>query len=158
MTRSLEGRAVLITGAGHGIGRATALRMAAQGAIVGIIDIKQVFVDAAVAEVQAAGGQAVGVTQNVSTRDGIRAAVRTLADAAGRLDVLVNNAARVRYQAVADIAPDTVERMLDVGFKRKRMRTALPRPHSEGWARSTTSPRRSASSPETGAASSSARC
>ena len=117
MTTTLEGRAVLITGAGHGIGRATALRMAAQGAIVGINDIKQAFVDAAVAEVRAAGGQAVPVTQNVSSRDGIRAAVRTLADAAGRFDVLVNNAAWVRYQAVADIAPDTVERMLDVGFK-----------------------------------------
>ncbi len=117
MTPPLEGRAVLITGSGHGIGRATALRMAAQGAIVGINDIKQAFVDAAVAEVQAAGGQAVGVTQDVSTRDGIRAAVRIVADAAGRFDVLVNNAAWVRYQALADIAPETVERMLDVGFK-----------------------------------------
>ena len=47
----------------------------------------------------------------------MRAAVAGLAERCGRLDVLVNNAAWVRYQAVPDIAPETVERMLEVGFK-----------------------------------------
>lgn len=117
MTKALEGRAVLITGSGHGIGRATALRMASLGATVGVNDLKAEFVESVVAEITAAGGKAVAVTQNVATRDGIRSAVLGFAKEQGRLDILVNNAAWVRYQSVLDIAPDTMERMLDIGFK-----------------------------------------
>jgi NAD(P)-dependent dehydrogenase (short-subunit alcohol dehydrogenase family) len=117
MTKALEGRAALITGSGNGIGRATALRMASMGATVGVNDIKPEFVEKVVAEIEAAGGKAVAVTQNVSTRDGMRNAVLGFAKQQGRLDILVNNAAWVRYQSVPDIAPETVERMLDVGFK-----------------------------------------
>ena len=114
---ALTGRVALITGAGNGIGRATALRMAAMGAVVGVNDLKQDFVDATVAAIEAAGGKAIGIAQNVATRDGMRAAVLGLAERAGRLDILVNNAAWVRYQAVPDIAPETVDRMVDIGFK-----------------------------------------
>ncbi len=115
--RPFEGRAVLITGAGHGIGRATALRLASLGAIVGVNDLREAFVDEAVAEVEANGGRAVGIVKNVASRDAMREAVQTLAERAGRLDGLVNNAAWVRYQALPDIAPETVTRMLAIGFE-----------------------------------------
>ncbi|WP_206664714.1 SDR family NAD(P)-dependent oxidoreductase [Dankookia rubra] len=114
---SLAGRVALVTGAGNGIGRAAALHLAGMGATIGVNDLKPEFVDRVVAEIEAAGGRAIGVTQNISTRDGMRAAVLGLAGQAGRLDILVNNAAWVRYQAVPDIAPETMDRMLDVGFK-----------------------------------------
>ncbi|HWK66872.1 MAG TPA: SDR family oxidoreductase [Rhizobiaceae bacterium] len=117
MNSSLEGKVALITGAGHGIGRATAKLMAAQGAIVAINDLRQEFVDEAVAEVEAQGGRAIPVALNVASRDGMREAVSLARNAGGRFDILVNNAAWVRYQAVPDIAPETLDRMLDIGFK-----------------------------------------
>ena len=115
--KTLAGRVALVTGSGNGIGRATAMLLASRGAIVGINDLKGGFVDATVDAIKASGGKAVAVTQDVSTRDGMRRAVLGVAEQQGRLDILVNNAAWVRYQAVADIAPETVERMLNIGFK-----------------------------------------
>lgn len=115
--KTLAGRVALVTGSGNGIGRATALQLAARGAIVGVNDLKGEFVDGVVDAITSSGGQAVAVTQDVSTREGMRAAVLGLAERQGRLDILVNNAAWVRYQSVPDIAPETVERMLNVGFK-----------------------------------------
>jgi 3-oxoacyl-[acyl-carrier protein] reductase len=117
MAGLLTDRVALVTGAGAGIGRATARHLGAMGAIVGVNDLKQELVDAAVAEIEAAGGRAIGIARNVASREAMRETVLGLAERAGRLDVLVNNAAWVRYQAVPDIAPETVDRMLEVGFK-----------------------------------------
>jgi NAD(P)-dependent dehydrogenase (short-subunit alcohol dehydrogenase family) len=115
--KSLAGRVAFVSGAGNGIGRATALLLASRGAIVGVNDLKPEFVAGTVDAIKAAGGQAVAITQDVATRDGMRHAVLGLATQQGRLDILVNNAAWVRYQAVPDIAPETVDRMLNIGFK-----------------------------------------
>jgi 3-oxoacyl-[acyl-carrier protein] reductase len=115
--RSLEGRVAFISGAGHGIGRATALAMARRGAIVGINDLKAEFVSDTVNAIVNAGGKAIGLPQDVSTRDGMRAAVQRLVQEVGCLDVLVNNAAWVRYQPLAEITPEVMDRMVEIGFK-----------------------------------------
>lgn len=115
--KDLAGRVALVTGSGNGIGRATALRLASRGAIVGINDLKPEFVEPVVEQIRTAGGQAVAMTQDISTREGMRQAVLGLAERQGHFDVLVNNAAWVRYQSVPEIAPETIERMLNIGFK-----------------------------------------
>lgn len=114
---ALHGRVAFISGAGHGIGRATARAMAGLGATVGVNDLKPEFVEDTVAEIRAAGGQAIAIAQDVSTREGMHAAVQRLAREAGRLDVLVNNAAWVRYQPLPEITPEVMDRMVEIGFK-----------------------------------------
>ena len=79
----------VVTGAASGIGRATALRLAAEGARVVAADIAP-EVDAVVGEIEAAGGTAHAVQSDVSTREGAEAPVAAAVDRYGRLDVLAN--------------------------------------------------------------------
>lgn len=117
MNQDLLGRVALVTGAGAGIGRETALQMAGRGAIVCVNDLKDELVAPVVEAIRSQGGQAFGVTQNIASREGIRDAIQRSFQHGKRFDILVNNAAWVRYQAIPEILPETIDRMLDVGFK-----------------------------------------
>ncbi|MFC5379418.1 glucose 1-dehydrogenase [Aquipuribacter nitratireducens] len=91
MTR-LQGRVALVTGAASGIGRATALRLAAEGAAVVVTDITDDAGEKVAQEIRDAGGTATYVHHDVASEADWESAVETARREHGRLDVLVNNA------------------------------------------------------------------
>ncbi|HBD34784.1 MAG TPA: 3-hydroxyacyl-CoA dehydrogenase, partial [Cupriavidus sp.] len=105
MSGMMEGKVVVVTGAGGGIGRGIALGMAAAGARVVVNDLGVSMTgeggDAGpaqrvVEEIRAAGGQAVANTDSVSTWAGGNAIVQCALDTFGRIDAVVNNAGNLR--------------------------------------------------------------
>src|SRR5580693_9150061 len=112
----LKGRVALVTGGARGIGRAIAEAYVAEGAIVGVIDLKQERVEAAVAELKALGGDACGFAGDVSKRETLDAAARTLLETYGGFDILVSNAMWARYQPLAELTEETLAGMVAVGF------------------------------------------
>ena len=90
---SVADRIVLITGAGQGLGREMARQFAAAGAITAVADINLANAEAVQREIKAAGGKAEAIRVDVAERSSVDNMVRTLTDAYGRIDVLINNAA-----------------------------------------------------------------
>ena len=88
----LEGKVALITGAGSGIGRATAVRFAAEGARIVASDISEASASETAALIGDAGGAATAVSGDVASGADAKAMVRAAVDAYGRLDVLLNSA------------------------------------------------------------------
>jgi 3-oxoacyl-[acyl-carrier protein] reductase len=88
----LSGRAALVTGAGSGIGRAVALRLARDGAAVAVLDRDEDGVRAAVEAIRAAGGQAEPIDADVRQRDAVDRGVAAASAALGPVTILVNNA------------------------------------------------------------------
>jgi NAD(P)-dependent dehydrogenase (short-subunit alcohol dehydrogenase family) len=117
MTKRLVGRVALVTGGGRGIGRAISEAYAREGALVGIVDLKQEVAAAAAAAIEAAGGKAIPVVANVARREEVFEAVRRVSDAFGPVTLLVNNAMWNRYGPLGSLTEDMVDRMIDVGFK-----------------------------------------
>lgn len=88
----LSGKVAIVTGAGRGLGLAIARRFAAEGAAVGILTNAADEAACAVADIEGAGGRAIGVVCDVTAHDRIPDCVRRVADAFGPIDILVNNA------------------------------------------------------------------
>jgi NAD(P)-dependent dehydrogenase (short-subunit alcohol dehydrogenase family) len=100
MSNRFQDQSVLVTGAGHGIGRAVAERFASEGARVGVNDIDPERAGETVAAIEAAGGSAIALPGDVGSEEDVARITSTLADAYGPVDVLVNNAALATYEAV----------------------------------------------------------
>lgn len=111
---SLEGKVALVTGAGRGIGRGIALRLARDGADVALVDVGADGIDAVADEVAAIGSRATTFVADVSDRDAVYAAVEHAANTLGGFDVMVNNAGIALVGPIADVTPDEVARVWSI--------------------------------------------
>ncbi|NKS81060.1 SDR family NAD(P)-dependent oxidoreductase [Rhodococcus hoagii] len=126
MSGLLDGRVVIITGAGRGIGRAHALAFAAEGAKVVVNDIGvggdgsntgETPAEQVVAEIKAAGGEAVTNGDDVASWEGAQNLIQTALDDFGRLDVLVNNAGFLRDRMLVGMSEEEWDAVIRVHLK-----------------------------------------
>ncbi len=95
---ALQGRVALVTGSAQGIGRATALTLAREGAAIAVADILEDKIPTVVEEITSAGGQAAGFKMNVAEEESVKQAFKDVIAKFGKLDILVNNAGIARDQ------------------------------------------------------------
>ncbi len=122
----LDGKVVIITGAGGGIGRTHALAMAAEGAAIVVNDLGgardgsgegTAMAQQVADEIKAAGGEAVANYDNVATVEGGEGILKTALDAFGKVDVLINNAGILRDKSFAKMTEDLWDPVIAVHLK-----------------------------------------
>ncbi|WP_102143404.1 SDR family NAD(P)-dependent oxidoreductase [Mycobacterium hubeiense] len=141
-----DGRVAVITGGGRGLGRQYALLLAARGAKVVVndpgVNLSGTGTDAGpaedvVAEIKAAGGDAVACTASVATPAGGQAIIESALDNYGRIDVLIHNAGNVRRGSLKDMTFDDFDAVLDVHLRGAFhvVRSAFPHMCRAGYGR-----------------------
>jgi meso-butanediol dehydrogenase/(S,S)-butanediol dehydrogenase/diacetyl reductase len=114
---SINGKVALITGAGQGIGRAIALRLASDGAHIAIVDMKDEKMKAVADEVRKIGRKATTFKADVSKRDDAFAAVDHAEKELGGFDIMVNNAGIAQVQPLAEATPEQVDKIFKVNVQ-----------------------------------------
>ncbi|WP_375211663.1 SDR family NAD(P)-dependent oxidoreductase [Aquabacterium sp.] len=113
-TLRLDERVAIVTGAGAGLGRAHALLLASRGARVVVNDLNLAPAEAVVAEIRAAGGQAIAAAGSVTDEAAVQAMVAQALATWGRIDILVNNAGILRDKSFAKMTLDDFRLVVDV--------------------------------------------
>jgi len=113
----LKNKVSIITGAAQGIGLATALKFAEEGATVVLCDLRPDGVDAALAMVRARGAQAQGFAVNVTDRAGLDAMVAAVKEHYGHIDVLVNNAGITKDARLQKMTLAQFDAVIDVNLR-----------------------------------------
>lgn len=129
LSRSIRGSVALITGAGSGMGRATAHLFADEGARVAILDVNATALERVAGEIRETGGEVLGITADCAQQSQVTDAVEQAAAHFGALDILVNNAGLVLPSMLDDPAYDTSwQKSLDIMVSAQQwaIRAALP--------------------------------
>ena len=117
MTDRIAGKICVVTGAGSGIGRASAIRLAEEGGRVLCADINGASALDTAAMIVDGGGSAIGREVDVSSSAAVDAMIDATADAWGRVDVLVNNAGVNLPGVLHEVTNETIDRTFDVNVK-----------------------------------------
>lgn len=113
----LEGQVAIVTGGGGGIGKATCLAFAREGAEIVIPEVNIANAEAAATEIQALGRKCKVIETDVSNGESVRTMVRQTLDAFGRIDILVNNAGIFSYTRIDACTEEEWDRMMAVNLK-----------------------------------------
>lgn len=114
--RGLTGRVAIVTGAGGGIGGATAHRFAEEGASVGVLDRDQTTAEATAASITSTGGRALAVACDITELDAVRASIDRVETDLGPVDVLVNNAGWDVFKPFLQTVPDEWRKLIDINL------------------------------------------
>jgi len=117
MTARLTNKVSIITGSAQGIGLATALKFASEGAIVIVCDVNQAGVDDAVAQCRALGATAEGFVMDVTQRSMVDGVVAQVKAKFGRVDVLVNNAGITQDARLQKMTAEQFDKVIDVNLR-----------------------------------------
>ncbi len=130
-------RTAIVTGAARGIGAAIAVRLAADGYAVGVIDLEESATADTVGGITEAGGWAVGVGADVSDADAVKAAVATVAKAFGAPTVLVNNAGILRDNLLFKMSDSDWDAVMNVHLRGAFLMSREVQAHQvdAGWGR-----------------------
>ena len=113
----LSDRSILVSGAGRGLGRSVAEKLAACGATLAVVDIDGANSAAVADGIRKQGGKAFPYAVDVSDRDAFMAAGAQFARECGRIDAVINNAMLLRYEPIEKVTDEVLDRMLGVGIK-----------------------------------------
>ena len=113
----LSGKVAIITGAGQGIGKATALRFAKEGAKVAVVDFNEQTGQVTVDEITAQKGVAIFIKTDVSKRDQAEQMAKTVKERLGRIDILLNNAGILRDAQLLKMTEEQFDSVLSVNLK-----------------------------------------
>ncbi|MHA8114927.1 acetoin reductase [Kosakonia cowanii] len=114
---TIDNKVALVTGAGQGIGRGIALRLAKEGASLMLVDMNAANLEAVAKEVQALGRKVATFVADISQRDQVYAAIDHAEEALGGFDVIVNNAGIAQVQPLADVTPEEVDRIMRINVQ-----------------------------------------
>jgi 2-hydroxycyclohexanecarboxyl-CoA dehydrogenase len=113
----LNGKVAIVTGAAQGIGRAIAMRVAAEGAKVAIADINEEIANQTATEIKTAGNAACAVRLDVTSLDSAVAAVESVERDLGPIDILVNNAGWDKLEPFVESTPEIWDRVIAINFR-----------------------------------------
>jgi 3-oxoacyl-[acyl-carrier protein] reductase len=116
MAQSLKGKVALVTGAGKGIGRATAIALAQEGVNVSLLARTETDLIDVAKEIEALGVKAAYATADVSSIDQVNEAVEQLKNTLGPVDILINNAGTGKFGKFLELEPEEWKQIIDINL------------------------------------------